>query len=358
MNDKEVYSVSDIFPVYSVGIVTARDRLTICRTREEMYDLVKRFAAVDEDLARKTFSLRKDTRDWQVSAAQKDVRSSGTDSKKIVPILYRPFDVRWTYYTGKSRGFMAMPRPDIMTHMLKENIALISVRKTADAIECFLADTIADSRVITAKNGISYLFPLYLYARAGKKKVNIDGEFFFQLNRMLRTKEPVEPEQILYYIYAMLFSNRYRLHYVPVLKLDFPRIPFPTEKSRFVRFAGLGKQLANLHLLRLPEVRKNVSRFHCHSDEPVQYVNYVPESYKSNTGKVYINDKDYLPNILKAVWRYRLCGYQVLNKLIKGYKGRRLTLYDAVHISNVVTALQQTIEIQQIIDELYSECFG
>ena len=57
--------------------------------------------------------------------AQKDLLDSGPSAGKIVQILYRPFDVRYTYYTGRSSGFICRPRPDVMRHMLAgENLAL------------------------------------------------------------------------------------------------------------------------------------------------------------------------------------------------------------------------------------------
>jgi very-short-patch-repair endonuclease len=124
-------SVTEIFPVNSVGIVTARDNLTIRWTPDEMWTTVLTFSQLSEELARTAFQLGKDARDWKVSLAQQDVkRDGGPHREKIVPILYRPFDVRYTYYTGRSRGFHCMPRPEVMRHMLAgENLALITHKR-------------------------------------------------------------------------------------------------------------------------------------------------------------------------------------------------------------------------------------
>ncbi|MFM7560722.1 type ISP restriction/modification enzyme, partial [Cylindrospermopsis raciborskii] len=46
------------------------------------------------------------------------MRNSNLDKDNISPILYRPFDQKFTYYTGKSRGFICMPRPEVMRNML------------------------------------------------------------------------------------------------------------------------------------------------------------------------------------------------------------------------------------------------
>ena len=121
--------ITDIFRKYSVGIVTARDRLTIHWTPEEVWTTVLNFSRMDPELARRAYNLGKDAKDWKVTLAQEDLRKSGPSRDHIVSILYRPFDVRHTYYTGRSRGFHCRPRPEIMHHMLAgENVALITAR--------------------------------------------------------------------------------------------------------------------------------------------------------------------------------------------------------------------------------------
>ncbi len=47
----------------SVGIVTARDELTIKWTASEMINTVRTFSKLDVDLARQTYNLGQDVRD-------------------------------------------------------------------------------------------------------------------------------------------------------------------------------------------------------------------------------------------------------------------------------------------------------
>ena len=62
---------------------------------------------------------------------QEDLRKTGLRRELVVPILYRPFDIRFTYYTGHSRGFMWRPRSDIMSHMMQKNLALLVMRQVS-----------------------------------------------------------------------------------------------------------------------------------------------------------------------------------------------------------------------------------
>ena len=119
------WKLTDIFPVNSVGIVTARDKLTIQWTAEEIRQLVSDFKELPDEEARSRYNLPPDVRDWKVSWAQKDLHEHPEVQTHISSILYRPFDTRFTYYTGRSRGFICMPRWNVMRHMLYErNIGL------------------------------------------------------------------------------------------------------------------------------------------------------------------------------------------------------------------------------------------
>jgi len=155
-------SVPDVFPVNSVGIVTARDGLTIHWTAEDVWRTVTVFSRMDPGLAREGYALGEDARDWKVNFAQKDLLDSGPTRDKITPILYRPFDVRHTYYTGRSRGFICMPRPEVMRHMLAgENLALIAPKQHKDEFGAMATQTIGAHKSVAAYD-INYYFPLYL----------------------------------------------------------------------------------------------------------------------------------------------------------------------------------------------------
>lgn len=69
---------------------------------------VNDFAYLDTETARQKYKLGKDVRDWTVAWAQKDLITSQLCPEKIIPINYRPFDVRYTYYTGNLKDFIVI----------------------------------------------------------------------------------------------------------------------------------------------------------------------------------------------------------------------------------------------------------
>ncbi|MDP2172920.1 MAG: type ISP restriction/modification enzyme, partial [Candidatus Cloacimonadaceae bacterium] len=170
-DDKSHYlswdQVTDIFTLNSAGIQTSRDNLAIQVDKQIMLNTVNQFSKLDIESARLAYELGKDTSEWKVDLAQKDLRDSGLNSDNIKPILYRPFDIRYTYYTGKSRGFHSRPRNEVMQHIKNNNLGLILGRQGqvvgSDYLWnlAFITSSMIDYNVYYRGGGV--LLPLYLY---------------------------------------------------------------------------------------------------------------------------------------------------------------------------------------------------
>ena len=363
----EVYEkypkIRDIFPSNSVGIVTARDKLTINWSKEEVWSTVLNFSKMDSELARLTYNLGKDARDWKIELAQKDLIDSGLDKNKIVPILYRPFDIRYTYYTGKSRGFHCRPRPEVMRNMLSENIGFQTCRQLSGKTwqHILITEGITDDCYVsnrTKERG--YLFPLYIYDDSErnvlfsqkklpkKRQPNIKTEFIAVLSEFFN--ETPSPDEIFYYIYSVLYSNIYRIKYAEFLKIDFPRIPFTKNYSLFIKMAKYGQELAEMHLLKSKKLDPPVAKFQGKGDNKVEKMRY-----NAKERRLYFNQSQYFEGITEEIWQYQIGGYQICSKWLKDRKGRILSLRDIKHFCRVSTALKRTIEIQKEIDQLYTK---
>lgn len=95
-----------------------------------MWTTVLNFSKMDPGLARRAYVLGRKVTTNRINRAQQDLSKTGPSRERIVPILYRPFDVRYAYYTGKHNGFYERPRPEVMRHMLSgKNFALITPRR-------------------------------------------------------------------------------------------------------------------------------------------------------------------------------------------------------------------------------------
>ena len=362
---REFMAVPEIFPLNSVGIVTARDRLAIRWSSDEAWDTVRAFSGIEPELARQGYALSSDTQERKVTMAQKDLRDSGPTRENLVPILYRPFDIRHTYYTGQSSGFICRPRSEVMRHMLAgSNIGLITVRQVAEGVFNHAIPTqhITDFRTTLSNKGGAYLFPLYLYPtadrhdlfahhEASERQPNLNPKLVATLAEA-HGRVP-SPEDIFHYTYAILHAPAYREQYAEFLRIDFPRIPFTSDSALFAELAELGGRLVALHLLTSPELDPPTCRFEGDGDAQVARTKAKGFRYDSDGQRQYINQTQYFGPVPSEVYDSRIGGYQVCDKWLKDRKDRRLELDDIRTYCRLVTAIGRTLALQKQMDGLY-----
>jgi predicted helicase len=320
---------------------------------------------MEEEIAREGYNLGKDARDWKIKLAQKDLLDSGPSKDKIVPILYRPFDVRYTYYTGRSRGFICRPRPEVMRHMLAaRNLALIVPRRVeylGNWQHTFVSEQISDHVVVSLKT-IDYHFPLYLYPDRKKQdlfsslepslpKNNINPRLLDIFEEAIPLK--LEPETVFYYIYAILYIPIYREKYAEFLRRDFPRIPITFDYEVFRDLVALGKRLVELHLLNSPELDTPAIRFTGQGDERVERRSGQGLHYDMAEERIFINKTQYFSPVPPEVWEYQIGAYHVCEKWLADRKDRHLNLEEIRTYCRLVTAIKLTITIQEELDALY-----
>ena len=369
------FQLNDLFPVNSVGIVTARDNFTIHHTPQSLKATMMEFLSIDDEASREKFSLGEDVRDWKVSLARQDLEKNvfGEHNDKVVPIGYRPFDIRYTYYTGNSKGFHCMPRGKVMRHFLQGGNVGLTLCKQFKASEhyhhVFITKDIFESSLVSNKTSeIGYGFPLYSYH--DPKQQNINGQQNREPNlnqdivqaianrlslRFTPEKTDTDantfaPIDLLDYIYAVLHSPSYRERYKEFLKTDFPRVPHPTDKNLFGKLVKLGGELRALHLMESPALAQLVTGYPASGDNIVVQPQYQITDFKNRTGKVYINQTQYFEDVPEIAWNFYIGGYQPAQKWLKDRKGRTLDHNDILHYQKIIVVLVETDRIMRKID--------
>jgi predicted helicase len=153
------------------------------------------------------------------------------------------------------------------------------------------------------------------------------------------------PIDILDYIYAVLHSPTYREQYKEFLKIDFPRVPYPTDITTFWELVKLGAELRQIHLLESPILEKQLATY------PEQGNNVV-EKIRYQGNKVYINDNQYFEGVPQIAWDFYIGGYQPAQKWLKDRKERALSFEDIAHYQKIIVALTETDRIMKEIDEI------
>lgn len=95
-------------------------------------------------------------------------------------------------------------------------------------------------------------------------------------------RQSFTPIDLLDYFYAVLHSPGYRETYKDFLKIDFPRIPYPTDSETFWKLVQLGGELRQLHLMESPSESQLITK------HPISGENEF-EKIRFENGKVFFN---------------------------------------------------------------------
>lgn len=288
------------------------------------------------------------------------------DKQNLKKICYRPFDTRFIYYEPK---LLARARFQFMKHFFCPNIAISLVRRSRNHsfVLPFIITDIADKCISSTLDNAN-IFPLYLYLgtseqqtidRNKERSVNFNMEIIDKIQKDLNFcfveddnlvvdlgagwNGTFYPKDVLDYIYAVLHSPTYREKYKEFLKIDFPRIPYPTNEKTFWQLVELGSQLREIHLLESPIVEKYITQY------PIDGNNIVTKP-KYENGKVFINDTQYFDNVPEVAWTFFIGGYQPAQKWLKDRKERTLEFEDILHYQKIIVALTQTDNIMAKIN--------
>jgi len=362
------FSVTELFPVNSVGIVTARDKFTIHESAKAVNSVIKDFLSITDEEAREKYNLGKDVRDWSVAGARRDLLSG---NHHIVPIAYRPFDTRYTRYSGVTKGFHCMPRSDVMRHLMAgRNVGLSIVKQFKGGDNYYhalvSANIIESSYVSNKTSEITYLFPLYLHHDYGKNEStgatpNLNMDIVQKISDALGLKfapgndpfakgdrNKFTPIDLLDYTYAVLHSLDYREKYKEFLKINFPRIPYPDDAKEFRRLAKLGAELRSLHLMEHSALDKPIAKYQHEGSNILEKPRWAPDD-NGVLGCVWINADQYFDKVPLSAWEFYIGGYQPAQKWLKDRRGRALSFDDVEHYQRIITVLKMTYDIQKDI---------
>ncbi len=383
--------------------------------KNELHRRVEEFCdpEITVDELRDKYQLR-DKSGWSLSSERTRATQEGQDSAKLVPYLYRPFDLRWIYY---SKRMIKRPVIEIMRHMFcQDNKGLITSKQiaTSDFRHSIVTNCIVDIHVLETAHANPFLFPLYLYPELNEseyarsrvirdiqdavtksgniqaKDISSEWDRIEQIMKKLypeahyprfpnfhpafindvqtrlkitfipnatgNLESTFGPEDIFHYIYAILNSPTYRKRYEVSLKIDFPRVPLISNLELFTSLCSLGKALVDVHLLRKDTPR--MTSYPVQGDHLVDKIRYTEPGQGDGEGRVWINKKQYFKGVPPEVWNFQIGGYQVCEKWLKDRKGRTLFFDDLEHYQRIVSALAETIRIMGEIDAVIEDHGG
>ena len=347
------------------GFATQHDDFAISTSEREAVLKVETFlAAADEHDARQLFRLCAQDQ-WRYARAVQEL-SDEAWREEVTELCYRPLDRRWTVF---NRNVAVHRRERVSKHLFHHNNIGVCLSGNAGSIGAPTFDAVGIVNCVTELNffrrGGAYVFPLYLYPEEGTLdqtiRVNFDPTLFAQIRAIAGLTSPLaspdgtdefrraigdaRPDEVKVfdYIYGVLHSPAYRATYAEFLKIDFPRIPFPTSPETFRAISAQGEALRRLHLMEDAAIGPTPYPFHGDGDS-------VVEKARHENGQVWINADQYFDGVSAIAWDFHIGGYQPAQKWLKDRKGRALIYDDIRHYQRIIKILVETDRIMRTID--------
>jgi predicted helicase len=357
-------SLNDLFPLNNSGLATEFDEFVLKDNYKETNLLLEKIQTLTAKEIQTLYNL--DVKKLhKIEQAVKDIKSNNS---VITNVVYRPFDNKFTLYTGKSNGIMGRPRDTVMKHLLKENVSLIFERQASigDFTNIFISDKIIECHILGTMFSKGYAAPLYLYTettsqksigRKNNRTANLNPTIIDKIENTLgldftsekeTTKGTFAPLDILDYTYAVLHSPTYRTRYKEYLKIDFPKVPYPKNENTFWNLVDLGGKIRQLHLLESDLVQNYITQYPIDGNNIISKVKY-------KDGHVYINDTQFFANVPDVAWQFYIGSYQPAQKWLKDRKNRKLEFEDILHYQKIIVALTETDRLMKEIDKIEIE---
>jgi predicted helicase len=188
-----------------------------------------------------------------------------------------------------------------------------------------------------------YVYPLIVNGKPNFSKAFIDWA-------IEQFGEPFYPENLLGYIYGILYCKAYRKKYASELRTSFPRIPLTSDKDLFLKISLIGRELIQLHLLSNPKIWQSMAGFPEVGSDIVEKITFDAANSRALT-----NDKQYFSKIDPEIWEYEVGGYKVCERWLRERIGRKLNSDDQTFFMRIVGSIKDTIKLQRELDNLCSE---
>ena len=381
------------------GIKSHRDNLVYDISKDELLKRINYFTDIENSDEKIITELKvKSNRDWDLQSKRQKIIECASHEMYIKEVEYKPFSKYYCYYNVDAHDYH---RIDLLKNMFSDNFLLMSSRKDeSDSFRnIFITKYLGDIHSVSDQ---TYCFPLYIYNEKDNQQnafensveriPNLNMEIVNEIAKGLglefvpdhnfchaelvsasqETLKQVQgdkpvftPLDILDYIYAVLHSPTYRETYKEFLKIDFPRVPYPSPltpkggieetQEKFWKLVKLGSELRQIHLLESPAVEKYITQY------PNDGNNVVGKIHFENN-RVYINyDKasplgieglQYFANVPEVAWNFYIGGYQPAQKWLKDRKDRELSTDDIFHYQKIIVALSETDRIMKEIDKI------
>jgi hypothetical protein len=260
----------DLFQVSFPGIQTGRDALLVDIDRDRLEermgkyldplvsdseiaqispDAMQRSARFEPTTVRATLvaSRKVDLQEWQetqenVTPGKIAQKFKEMTAEKVVRFCYRPFDIRWLYWEGRTK-LLDEKREDYVEAFITRTPTIVSSQANRRSYDPPYLTTDLACRHVTERGGNS--FPAWYHYSNLPGQVDMASNTSDLVDDLLSSNNG-DPIDLFPHALAIMHTPSYGAENAGALLGDWPRIPIPVSASLLSNSAKLGLRLAKL----------------------------------------------------------------------------------------------------------------
>ena len=366
-------ALPELFPVSFPGVKTSRDGFLVDTDLDRLKARIADYfdAGIShEEIARHYPAAMKRTARFDARKTRDALLArGGPDERGFVRFAYCPFDTRWLYWEGDG-VLLDRPRPDYRPHVFEDNMWIEA--REREAKEDFSRGTLVRHLADNFGNGLSSFFPAWLREDTGCRP-NLTATAHRYLDRL-----GASVEDLFHHILATLHDPAYRAANAGALRMEWPRIPLPDAAQDLAGSAARGREIAALLDPETPvpgvtqaPLRPGLAAIAVPAttaDRNMTGADFALTAGWGHVGAggavmpgqgrvtergsvfdVHLNDAAFWRGVPAAVWRYTLCGYQVLKKWLsyreRPILGRDLTPEEVRHFTDAARRIAALLAV-------------
>ena len=235
-------SLRTLLPVGFAGVKTSRDEFLVDVDREVLEQRIQRYfdpKVSDADLAASYPPLMNSSQRYDPAATRKTLLVSGPAAGKFVRYAYRPFDVRWMYWTPETK-LADEKRPEFFVNTEIDNRFLTAGERNRMGVFYTpqVIDVLGDHHLVESNTAI---FPAYVRQDSKNVEPNLSKSI-----KALLHERGLTSGQMFDHILAVLHAPKYEADHMDALRTGWPRIPISPHDGILELSAPLGARLSAL----------------------------------------------------------------------------------------------------------------
>ena len=269
------------------------------------------------------------------------------DPNKTLDFAYRPMDNRHIHWCNGINS-KAKKVTDLKT--LKSNFYIgysSSVRDSHDFSHTFVFNNFCDSGFFAGKSSCHFA-PLYIPL---EDNFDLSSETFTHnfnesdFKHFLEIDPNVNPIDVIDYIYGVLNDQEYLKENNQMLKLNYPRIPFPLDKEHLHYFISFGGSLRKIHLSLKPS-QPISSIKDVFFDNTQMKTDIVISKVSFDIDRIKINDSQYFL-ASKSIWEFKIGASRPAKDWLESRTGQTLSFNDIDFYVNILAVIKETLILTQ-----------